>query len=50
MEYSLEELKAMAYDRLAQIEQSQGQVRELNAMIANYKEPEKKEAKDAKVS
>ncbi len=42
MEYSLEQLKVMAYDNLVQLERVQANLKEINNAIANYKEPEAK--------
>jgi len=36
--YTLEQLKAIAYDTLSNIEKLQAQLREINNAIANYKE------------
>ena len=40
MEYSLEQLKAMAYDTLADMERLQVRLKEINGAIANYKHQE----------
>ena len=41
-EYTLEELKALAYDLIAQKEQAERQLRQVNLLIGNFKEEPKK--------
>lgn len=43
MQPTLEQLKAAAYDTLANIEALQVQLKQINTMIAGYKAPEKVE-------
>jgi len=45
MNYSLEQLKAMAYDSLVQIERHQASLKEINNAITNFKVEEIKEEK-----